>query len=458
MIKKENKVVFFAGILVFVSIFFFVAGKFMAAETSNVTVYVPGTQEDQVPASGGSGGNALLLLNKAPESVAPDQETTPSPDTITRPVAKPVVQNNPTTVTTLLPLAVADLSQKIPEFGATLSKLGVNNAADVENLKNYSIFLPGIKEITGTDFSNLTKSQKNQIPTEILFVSLGNGKIDALAKLDFSDSSNVIGKRTNVFTGETMRLIVKPKLPAKSVSGYVLFKSQAGKIAYTGKYIPSFNIALASLAGSKANSAVAPATNVVKPSAPSQSSSQFVVLSFSYNDDDKDGIYVADIKAPVVTGEYEIVTKIDDGAGIPKVINFTTLVDPEGYIYEQTSGKELRINNATVSLYHLNNANQYELWNANEYGQENPQVTGATGNYSFLVPAGTYYLTVKTSGYYLFQSDAFSVAEGKEIHANIALKREFDLSSVLNWNIILIAILFCLVIYNFYMDIRRRKK
>ena len=84
-------------------------------------------------------------------------------------------------------------------------------------------------------------------------------------------------------------------------------------------------------------------------------------------------------------------------------------------------------------------------------GQENSQITDATGNYSFLVPAGTYYLTVKAQGYSTYQSDAISVSEGKEIHSNIALKKQFDLLSLINWNTILIIILFCIVIYNFWM-------
>jgi len=119
--------------------------------------------------------------------------------------------------------------------------------------------------------------------------------------------------------------------------------------------------------------------------------------------------------------------------------------------------KELRINNAVVSLYKLNAKNQYELWTANEYGQENPQITDSTGKYSFLVPEGTYYLSVKAPGYYFYQSDAISVKEGREVHSNISLKREFNFVSFLNFDTISIIILFCFVAFDFYRDWKTKK-
>ena len=212
-------------------------------------------------------------------------------------------------------------------------------------------------------------------------------------------------------------------------------------------------MALSALSGSDITS-----SHIVKNSTKitSELDQQFTVLNFNYNDDDKDGIYTADIKAPVAKGEYEVVSSIDYGGAVEnkKDIKFTTLIDPEGYIYEKSGDKELRINNAVVSLYRFNN-DKYELWSAGEFGQENPQITDTTGNYAFLVPAGTYYITVSVPNYYFFQGDAFSVAEGKEIHANIALKKEFDLSALINWNTVLIFILFCLVAYNFFRDAKR---
>ncbi len=452
--KIENKILGLAFIVSFILVLAPVAGNFFTAEISNVSVYVPGVEESQTGPGGGG------YYPPVPTSTPPEKK--PIPPAINpsvQPEKNILPEKTPTPSTpaiiSLLPMAVADLTQKIPDFSRILSKLNISSAEDIVKLQNYNIFLPGLKELTGASFASLTQEQKNKIPAETMFVLLGDGKIDALTKLDFSDAG-VVKQKINVFSGESLRLILKPKPGAKTVSGYMLFKTPATKIAFTGKYIPSFNVALSALSSAGVSSNYVPKSGVALLP---QNDQQFVILNFNYNDDDKDGIYVADIKAPVVKGEYEVVSSIDYGGQVAekKDIKFTTLVDPEGYIYERTGDKELRINNATVSLYKLNEAGGYELWNAGEFGQENPQITDATGNYAFLVPAGTYYITVSAPNYYLFQGDAFSVAEGKEIHANIALKKEFDVLALFNWNTILIIILFCLVAYNFFRDAKKSK-
>jgi len=370
----------------------------------------------------GGGGGGWYYPTVLTPTVPPEQETIPpianqpialAPTIPPKTTPTPAAEIIPETSVNLLPLAIANLSAKIPLFKSILDNLRITNAEDVVNLKNYNIFLPGIKEITGSDFLNLSPEQKNTIPTDVVFVLLGNSNIDAMAKLDFS--KNALNLQTvNVLPAKPIRLVVKPESGAKEASGYVLFTA------------PNF------------------------PN-PEQN---FSILKFSYNDDDKDGIYVSDISTPAVEGQYQIVTSVNYGA-TSREIRTTTLVDPDGYIYEKVGDKELRINNAIVSLYKLNDKKQYELWSAGDYGQENPQITDSTGNYSFLVPEGVYYLTVKSPGYYFYQGDAVSVKEGKEIHANIALKKQFDLYSLLDRNTILIIILFCFVGYNFYWNRKR---
>ncbi len=443
--KIQGKILGLALIVSLILVFVPFASSFFTAKISNVSVFVSDSQTDQPTgsSSGSAGGRILPVVGNTvvtPEKKPPiNTNTTPSNNTV--PQATQPEQGSQPSIISFLPLAVADLTQKIPDFGAILSKLNISNAEDVASLNNYNIFLPGLKKIGD-----------NKIPTEIVFVQLANRKIDALIKLDFSNS-DVVAQKINVFPGESMHLILKPKARAKAVSGYIIFKSYNPKVAFTGRYIPSFNMALSALSGSDITS-----SHIVKNSTKitSELDQQFTVLNFNYNDDDKDGIYTADIKAPVAKGEYEVVSSIDYGGAVEnkKDIKFTTLIDPEGYIYEKSGDKELRINNAVVSLYRFNN-DKYELWSAGEFGQENPQITDTTGNYAFLVPAGTYYITVSVPNYYFFQGDAFSVAEGKEIHANIALKKEFDLSALINWNTVLIFILFCLVAYNFFRDAKR---
>ena len=363
---------------------------------------------------GGSGGYVryypTVLTPTTPILNVPQPEKL-----IENPIIQP--QNIPEVSACQLPLAIANLSAKIPEFAKVLFNLDINCAEDIANLQNYNIFLPGSKKITGAseiDFPNLLPAQKDALPTDLVFVLLGNGNIDALTSVDFTENAPVLEK-INVPVKKPLRLMVKPSLPTETVSGYVLFDADGV----------------------------------------SKLPQNFSVLKFNYTDTDNDGIFTADIYAPTVEGRYQIVTSINYGAD-SKEIRTTTLVDPDGYIYEQLGDKELRINNAIVSLHQMNNKNEYELWRAEEYGQENPQITNKTGDYSFLVPEGTYYLTVTAIGYNSYRSDAISVKEGKEFHSNIALKKQTDAFSFLDWNTVLIIILFCFVGYNFYLD-RRRK-
>ena len=56
------------------------------------------------------------------------------------------------------------------------------------------------------------------------------------------------------------------------------------------------------------------------------------------------------------------------------------------------------------------------LWPANQFQQVNPQTTDKTGNYSFLVPPGTYELTATAPGYYGYTGQEFIVAQGAGVH------------------------------------------
>ena len=183
-------------------------------------------------------------------------------------------------------------------------------------------------------------------------------------------------------------------------------------------------------------------------------------MEFEYADLDGDGIYTAEIQAPLVAGEYEIITVMDyeDLSLGTKEIRLTTVIDPEGYVYTQLPEGKTRIVGAVVSLFWLNpKMEQYQLWPAKEYQQENPQITDDTGIYSFLVPPGLYYLKVEAPHYPVYQSDAFSVEEGKGIHMNIELKGKFWWLQLIDWKIFVVVIFGVLLLYNFYRDTIREK-
>jgi hypothetical protein len=149
------------------------------------------------------------------------------------------------------------------------------------------------------------------------------------------------------------------------------------------------------------------------------------VSKFQY-ENGANGIYTSNIMTPSVDGEYKIVTVLNykDKNVTPKEIEMTALIDPEGYIYMQSSEGKTRISNAKVSLYYLNfKNNRYELWPAQDYSQYNPQITDDTGKYSFLVPSGNYYLFVEKSGFKSYKSDYFSVQSGSAVYQNILLQK-----------------------------------
>ena len=103
------------------------------------------------------------------------------------------------------------------------------------------------------------------------------------------------------------------------------------------------------------------------------------------------------------------------------------LIDPEGYIYTivEVAGEfiEARLPKAKVTLFWLNPMTyEWQVWSAYSYDQENPQTTDKTGQYSFLVPEGTYYLQVERAGYANYVSEYLEVSEGSPVHQNIEMR------------------------------------
>ena len=127
-------------------------------------------------------------------------------------------------------------------------------------------------------------------------------------------------------------------------------------------------------------------------------------------DDDGDGIYSAtfrtgprnDVPAgmtlTVICGDSEVTSSGD-----------VVLIDPEGVVFDVQSGN--LIVDANVACMEANvsapgndivdgSTNTiFALWDAETYGQVNPQMTLADGYFSFLTPAGTYRIVVNKDGY-----------------------------------------------------------
>ncbi len=127
----------------------------------------------------------------------------------------------------------------------------------------------------------------------------------------------------------------------------------------------------------------------------------------------------------------------------PEKLSMIVVVDPEGYVFEKLSdGREVRLNNAEVSIYWLNpETNGYELWPAKDFRQQNPQTTDVTGRYSFLVPEGSYYLKAHLDSYGDYQGKPFLVQENKGVFINIELKAKWWLNIISVQSALLLAIL-----------------
>jgi hypothetical protein len=357
-----------------------------------------------------------------------------------------------------LPSSITNLAKKFPELNKTLQEVGVGKITDVSKLSGISLTLPGLSDSAGISPSNIESGKfaipkgiplaelsveaKAKIPTNIVFANT-DGLIDINNTLTLNSKGDS-ELTTSVISGQKMHLTIKPDLPAKGVTGYVVFRSK-------NKINVSYNFSLEDLMASAMFASPAFAQEQAEPI---QLEEKLVLSQFEYQYAG-DGIFTADINAPVVDGQYEIISVIKyvDENLSPKAVHMITVVDPEGYVYEAKDGKELRIPGAVISLYWLNpETKQYALWPAKDYQQENDQITGMSGTYSFLVPPGMYYLKASAPGYLAYENKPFEVVQGGGIHENIQLKSKFWWLSILDWKTLLLVIAILLILYNFYRD------
>jgi hypothetical protein len=353
--------------------------------------------------------------------------------------------------------------EKFPELKKTFQNLGVNDFTDPDRLKNVSLNLPGISETMGispltlnaalpnpsTPIAQLSATLKKGIPENVVFVKTKDSSIDVSSALTFEDGNP--SQKISLLSGKSFQLILRPDQPVTGIKGYITFKERntALKTKDTGILQKLSSI----LKPSHIDPAYADTQNIEE---------KLVLTEFDYNDDDHDGIWTADIQTPAPAGDYELINVLQykDLKLGSKTLRMITVVDPEGYVYRvEGDGSETRIQNVTVSLYWFNpDTNKYELWNAKNYQQSNPQITDKKGTYSFLVPPGTYYLEAKVDGYTNYQGKPFDVTAGNGIHTNIEVVPIKDWKNELTWQNILLVVFGIALFYNFYRDRKLRKK
>jgi hypothetical protein len=344
-----------------------------------------------------------------------------------------------------LPKEIQKLAEKFPKLEKLFKEVEIKKLVDIQKLKGVKFSLPGLKERLGLyksiPISKLPSEGKREIPTEFVFIRSIDESIDFNVSLVVDEKGKPVQK-ANFITGKQVKLVIKPEKSVKSIKGYIVFKSKKPKTT-------SFEISQESLLASLFFKAPVLAESTEK-SIPVEE--KLVLVEFEYKDDDGDGIWEAEVQMPKVEGEYEIITVIDY-EDVKKAVRLTAVIDPEGYVYEKYNDKEIRIPGAVVSLFWLNpETKKYELWPANEYSQENPQITDITGRYAFLVPPGYYYLKVEAPGYLPYIGKPFYVKEGSGVNFNIELKSKYWLLKIIDWKTVLLIMVVILLFYNFYRD------
>lgn len=382
-----------------------------------------------------------------------------------------------------LPYEVRILASKFPELDRTLKGVGIERFTDLTKLTGVSLNLPGLSELTdtlegagedglaeidilrdvtlhipgvtnigvgkialikGLPLVNFSLAAKRDVPAEFVFARSAGELIDLNVAMSIGERGEVI-QQISSLPGQILKLVVKPVSSARSVTGYITFKA------------PTPKIALVKISRSSLSASVLLSQNGLVENAPSKIpvEQKLVLSSFEYTDPDGDGIYTAEVVTPRTPGEYEVITVIDyidPTLGI-RQMRMITVIDPEGYVFEKSNGKETRIPSAVISLYRQNTVSKiYELWGAEEYSQENPQITDVRGTYAFLVPEGTYYFSVEAPGYKSFEGKEFNVTEGAGIHQNIELQSSQGFLLSFDWKLILLIVVLLLLVYNFYRN------
>ena len=355
---------------------------------------------------------------------------------------------------------VVFFTDKIPQFEKALSDLGidVNKISDIQKVAGVELYMPGLTElamnspqiIAENNFSGgsaiplvgLSLKAKQNIPSDIVFARTGGELIDYKIGI-FVNKQGQVELKLNIVLGKPMELVIKPDQPAKRVTGYIfLKKTTIGQEKSQNKILGFISrISGAALIASMQNTALQ------KPD------ESLLVNKFAYTELDS-GIFTASVLSPQNEGEYEISTVIEykDILIDPKETKMTVIVNPEGYVYSQTSGGRLRIEGATVSLYWLNpptdsgQVSKYELWPADKFLQKNPIITDETGKYSFLVPKGIYKLKVAALNYKDHESNLFEMKEEIAVSQNIELKKKLGLAGVLNWQNVVVTMLFVVIV------------
>ena len=344
------------------------------------------------------------------------------------------------------------VKEKLKEVEVEIEEIDELKVNDFKKLKEEKITLPNITEVVDLDseenipaipFEELSKEGKEKMPKDIIFAKAGGGKIDMDIDIKIDPNKNLI-KEIAFTSGAKIGFYVKPKDKVKTIKGKKTFKPktkdeepEVPEDPETPEDPTDPEVLEDPTDPETPEDPTDPETpeDPTDPETPTDPEYPEVgdsdddeeeLSEVDYSDDDDDGIYTGEIEIPSEEGDLEIITVIDyqDDNIEDKEISITIISNPEGYVYEKQDNEEVPIPDVEVLIYQLDQeTNQYELFPATEYEQENPQTTDIAGQYSFIIPKGTYYLEAQAQEYLAYQSEPFNAKEGANINGTIELKK-----------------------------------
>ncbi len=124
-------------------------------------------------------------------------------------------------------------------------------------------------------------------------------------------------------------------------------------------------------------------------------------------------------------GRYDLTAISIDGADnqVKKRLSRAVVLSPGKVI----SGEEA-VKDAEISVFYFNeHESGFVLWGAEAFGQMNPQLTNANGEYKIFLPPGKFYLQIKAKGKKLFKSNIFTIEKSAPINENFELENQEDI-------------------------------